>query len=170
MRAILTFIVATLSSTLLSAQHRTATGTLRVTAQVEGSLSVVFTAAPAQVIHATGRNSATFAVPTVGGSFSMNSAPIASGDTSFLISSPFEIQVVRANLLSGSYTLKSWLNFPDPAHSWTIDSVEISRGGNQVISNHEAYGLSNPHTLVVGGAVTALENLTNSVTFQVVAN
>ena len=168
-RAILILLAATASATLLFGQH-SASGSLRVNVQIEGSLSVVFTAGPAQVIHATGTTSTTFTVPTVGGSFSQNSVPIAAGDTTFLISSPFEIQVVQANLPSGTYTLRSWLNTPDPVHSWMIDAVEISKGGNEVISGHELYGAPNPHTLTVSGAANALQNLSNAITFQVVAN
>ncbi|HML17077.1 MAG TPA: hypothetical protein VK419_08625 [Bryobacteraceae bacterium] len=169
MRAILIVFLATCSAAVVLGQ-RSATGTLRVSAQIDGSLSVVFTASSGPTVYATGRNSTTFTVPTVGGSFSMNSAPIAAGDTTFLISSPFEIEVTRANLLSGSYTLRSWLNSPDPVHSWLIDSAEISKGGNQVISSHEFYGVPNQHTLTVSGAASALQNLTNAITFQVVAN
>jgi hypothetical protein len=168
-RAILILLAATSPATLLFGQH-SASGNLRVNVQIEGSLSVVFTAGPAQLVQAIGTTSATFTVPTVGGSFSQNSVPIAAGDTTFLISSPFEIQVVRANLPSGTYTLRSWLSIPDPVHSWMIDRVEISKGGNEVISDHEIYGAPNPHTLTVSGAANALENLTNAITFQVVAN
>lgn len=168
-RAIPILLAATSPAALLFAQH-SASGNLRVNIQIEGSLSVVFTAGPAQVINATGTTSTTFTVPTVGGSFSQNSTPIAAGDTTFLISSPFQIQVVRANLPSGTYTLRSWLNTPDPVHSWMIDGVEISTGSNEVISGHESYGAPNAHTLTVSGAANALQNLTNAITFQVVAN
>jgi hypothetical protein len=100
----------------------------------------------------------------------MNSTPIAAGDTTFLISSPFGIEVIPANLQSATYTLRSWLNLPDLAHSWIIDGIEISKGDNRVISRHEFYGAPNPHTLAVSGDARALERLTNAVTFQVVAN
>jgi len=166
MRATLVFLFAA----ALAFGQRTASGRLRVNAEIEGSISVVFTAPQAQTVQTNGTTSATFTVPTMGGSFSRNATPVMAGDGSFLISSPFEIQVVKANLPSASYTLRSWLNRPDPVHSWLIDSVEIGKGGMQVISMHEFYGSPNPHTLKVSGAATSLENLTNAITFQVVAN
>jgi hypothetical protein len=169
MRVILFVLFAASSPALLLAQRPSA-GTLRVSAQIEGSMSVVFTAGSALAVRASGAGSATFTVPTIGGSFSMSAAPIAAGDTSFMISSPFEIQVTKANLLSASYTLRSWIQTPDPMHSWKIDGIEISKGRNQVISDHEPYTLPNSHALVVSGHVDALQNLTNAVTFQVIAN
>jgi hypothetical protein len=169
MRAFSIFLVTIFSSVSICAQH-SATGRLRIYAEIEGSLSVVFTAAPAAPIHVTGSNMATFTVPTIGGSFSMNSAPITLADKTFLISSPFEIQVTAANLQSGSYSLKSRLNNSDPAHSWIIDGAELAGGGTQVISDHEAYGVPNAHTLTVSGTASAIQSLNNSITFQVVAN
>jgi len=149
--------------------QRTASGRLRVNATIEGSISVVFTASN-QTVHTSGSTSATFIVPTLGGSFSLSAAPIASGDSTFLISSPFEIQVTRANLPSASYTLRSWLRSPDTIHSWAIDEIDISGGNGHLISLSEPYGVSNAHRLTVAGPATALGSLTNAITFQVVAN
>jgi len=169
MRPATVLLLCALSGSLLLGQH-SASGHLRVNAQIEGSISVVFTASSAPSIQASGTTSATFSVPTIGGSFSTASAPIAAGDTTFLISSPFEIQVIRANLPSASYTLRSWLGIPDLVHSWTIDGVEISTGGGQMISSAEPYGAPNPHRLTVSGAANALGNLVNAIVFQVIAN
>jgi hypothetical protein len=161
--------VTMVSAGLACAQH-TAAGKLRVIAQIEGSMSVVFTEPSGQTVRATGTSSATFTVPAIGGSFSAHAAPVTAGDASFSISSPFEIQVIAANLPSMSYTLRSRLQIADPVHSWTIDGVEISTGAVQVISTREPYGMPNPHSLTVGGPTTALNNLNNSITFQVIAN
>src|ERR1044072_3588600 len=80
-------------------------GTLRISGHIEGSLVVVFVPQGAPAAESKGSNSASFSVPTIGGSFSHRPAAVAAGDTSFLISEPFTITVHKANLASATYTL-----------------------------------------------------------------
>ena len=122
-------------------------------------------------ITAVGGHSASFTVPTFGGSFSRNSTPVAAGDSSFLISSPFSIRVIKANLLSAGYTLKAALSIPDPVHTWAIDAVDISTGTPQTVASNEFYGTEMRHTLVVSGPASGSQQaLTNAINFQVIAN
>jgi hypothetical protein len=152
--------------------QRTGHASLRVTAQVQGSISIEFSAgSDRQMMVTSDSGPASFTVPTFGGSFSPNSNPIAGGAPSFLISSPFAIRVIKANLSSSSYSLKADLATPDVVHSWIIDGVDVSSGREHLITANEVYGTSNPHTLVVSGpAPVAQERLVNAIRFLVVAN
>jgi len=152
--------------------QRTANASLRVTAQIQGSISIEFSAgSDHQPMVASGSGSASFTVPTFGGTFSAQSNPIAAGDSTLLISSPFAIRVIKANLSSASYTLKADLTTPDAAHTWIIDGVDISGGREHLIAGNEFYATSNPHTLVVSGpAPGSQQRLANAIRFLVVAN
>jgi len=154
----------------LSAQP-VARGRLQVTAHIEGSIAVVFTADSNVRKVAYGSGSASFIVPVFGGSFSQGSSSVAVGDTSFLISSPFGIKVLKANLASASYTLKATLGTPDRSHVWKIDAVDISAGSEQMIAPAEFYDTTNPHALVVSGpASEPTQSLANEIRFLVVVN
>jgi hypothetical protein len=158
------------ASQAFAGDGRTASGQIRVTAQVQGSISVRFTAGSAGPITASGGTSAYFTVPVFGASFSPASTPVASGDSTFLISSPFEIEVIKANLPSSSYSLRARLATPDSAHSWRIDGVEISNGRDEIIATHEFYDVPDAHALVVSGSASAPLFPANEITFQVTAN
>jgi hypothetical protein len=155
-----------------SAQPRAA-GTLHVTAMIEGSLSIVFTAdSLPEPIKAAGRGAASFTAPIFGGTFSRGSQSLAAGDTTFLISSPFSVRVDKANLLSAGYTLKAALSVPDRLHTWRIDGVDISsQGPARAVASGEPYGVETRHALVVSGTASEpRQSLTNAINFQVVAN
>lgn len=147
----------------VSAQ-RSAPGALRVTVQVQGSMSIEFsadTAGPLEVM----RGSASFIVPTVSGSFRPSSA--VPGDTDLLISSPFAIRVNKANLASATYMLKASLATADPLQRWRIDGIGISAGSETIIAPAELYGVSNAHALVVSGLPVPAAN---AIHFSVIAN
>jgi hypothetical protein len=152
--------------------QRSAQATLRVTAQIEGSISIEFTSSAGQApITASGSGSVSFVVPTFGGSLSPQSNVVAAGDTTLLISSPFAVRVSKANLLSSTYTLKAKLSSPDVSRSWLVDGVDISGGGEKMITAGEFYGTTNPHTLVVSGPVDgAGQQFPNAIRFLVIAN
>ncbi len=97
--------------------------------------------------------------------------PAAVGDASFLISTPFTICVIKANLMSTSYALKAKLGMPDASHAWLIDGVDISSGNQQTIDLSEFYGVDIPHRMVVSGPPWRPgQPLINGINFQVTAN
>lgn len=158
------------ASQAFAGDGRTASGQIRVTAQIQGSISVRFTAGSAGPITASGGTTTSFIVPVFGASFSPTSTPIDSADSTFLISSPFEIQVIKANLPSSSYSLRARLATPDSSHSWKIDGVEVSNGRDQIIATHEFYDVPDAHALVVSGSASAPLLPANEIAFQVTAN
>lgn len=149
----------------------TAHASLCVIGQVEGSMSIEFTVGATTRNAATGSHSASFTIPVFGGSFSQGTSPVAGGDTDFLISSPFGITVLKANLPSSSYTLRASLTVPDRIHVWKIDRVDISAGSDQVITTSESYATNNPHTLAVSGnSSDPQQSLGRDLRFTVIAN
>jgi hypothetical protein len=162
-------VVAAATVQSLSAQ-RSAQGSLRVNAQIEGSLSIVFTDSQGARAAGSGSNAAFLTIPVYNGSFSTQSgAPLAS-DTDFIISTPFSVRVTKANLMSANYSLKARLSASDRAHSWRIDGLDISSGDEYTIATSEPYGIENPHTMVVSGRVLPGQLLFNALNVQVTAN
>jgi len=165
--AIFLLLISSLSNVFA---QRSAQASLRVTAQVEGSISIEFTSSASQApITASGSGAVSFVVPTFGGSFSPQSNTVAAGDTTLLISSPFAVRVLRANLRSSTYTLKAKLSSPDVSRNWLIDGMDISTGAEKTIAPGEFYDTMNPHTLVVSGQVDG-QQLPNAIRFLVIAN
>jgi hypothetical protein len=152
--------------------QRTAHASLRVTVQIEGSISIEFSSSASEApITASGSGAVSFLVPTFGGSFSPQSNTVAAGDTTLLISSPFAVRVLKANLLSSTYTLKAKLSSRDISRSWLVDGMDISGGAEKMITSGEFYGTVNPHTLVVSGPADGLrQQLPNAIRFLVIAN
>jgi hypothetical protein len=133
-------------------------------------MSVVFAAESMAPVRATGSATASFSVPTVGGSFSGRSPAIAEGDTSFLVSEPFAITVRKANLESTSYTLNASLAMLDAARTWKIDGVALRTGIERPVAIGEFYGTANAHALVVSGPAAGPVNFDNAINFLIVAN
>jgi hypothetical protein len=146
----------------------TTRGSLTVTGNVEGSISVEFSAGSTTRNLGHGTGAASFTVPTFGGLFTPGSSAITAGNASFLVSSPFGITVLKANLASTSYTLKASLATPDRSHAWKIDGVDISAGSEEVLAGGEFFDINNSHTLVVSGP--APEPLNRDIRFTVIAN
>src|SRR5579862_4387652 len=121
-RTAIFLLLLTAAGSPLFAQ-RTDRGSLHVTARIEGSIRVVFKAGPDVERTVTGSSAASFNMPTFGGSFTQNPTMTPAPEGGVLISSPFEITVTKANLLSASYTLKARLTTPDYSHSWAIDGI-----------------------------------------------
>ena len=153
----------------LPAQH-SAHGILRVSAQIQGSISVVFAAESMAPVRVTGSTTASFSVPTIGGSFSGRSPAIAAGDTSFRLSEPFVITVHQANLQSASYTLNASLAVVDGTRVWKIDGVVLGAGRERPVALGEFYGAANVHALVVSGPSAGPTDLGNAINFLIFAN
>jgi hypothetical protein len=151
--------------------QRTERGSLHVTATVEGSIRVVFKAIPDIERIVTGTTSASFSMPTLGGAFTTNPTMSPAPGGGVLISSPFEITVIKANLMSASYALKARLVTPDLSRSWTVDGIDISNGRQRELSSSQTYGEPMTHSLLVRSAAETTEKIgLNQIDFQVIVN
>ena len=156
---------------VLQAQHA-ARGTVGVSAHIEGSINVVFsTDSGLPASNYSGSNFAAFSVPVTDGTFLRRSTAADPGDSSFLIVTPFQIRVVKANVASPTYTLTAGLRERDAAHTWEIDGTNLSDGAIHTIVSAEPYGTGRPHALRVGGSgPEAAQPFLNAIFFQVIVN
>src|SRR5690348_15035128 len=94
------------------ASAQTATGTLSVTATVNGSISLVFNSDASGVpLTGAGSNAATLAFGNVSAYGALGAGiSRAVGASNFTVSSPFDVLVSKSNSASANYTLKAQLN------------------------------------------------------------
>src|SRR5438045_7288246 len=94
---------------------QTATGTLTVSATVNGSINLVFNSdASGVALTGAGTNAATLAFGNVSAYGAVNAGVTrTTAATSFTVSSPFDVLVTKSNSASANYTLKAQLNAAD---------------------------------------------------------
>src|ERR1700686_4849743 len=113
-RLIPVIVVLATAGTALRAQG-TASGTLTVTATVQGTISLVFLSnASGVALTGSNSNAATLAFGDVNVDGTLATGVTRSlGTSKFTVSSPVDIQVIRSNSASANYTLKAQLSTAD---------------------------------------------------------
>lgn len=167
------------ASSALSAQTVTSSGTFTVTATIDPSISLSFASDTSGLALASGNgtNTATLAfghvaaygytAPT-GVTQSVNGT--AGNATSFNISTPFDVLVMKANSTSSSYTLTAALNSADTTNTWTIDSKTVTSDPTSITSSG-TYDSAASHTLQVTIPFTnTTGSISNAVNFVATAN
>jgi hypothetical protein len=153
----------------------TASGTLTVTATVNGTISLVFNSDPAGVaLTGSGSNTATLAFGTVqafGGVLTTGVTRTA-GATSFTVSSPVDVFVDKANVASANYTLKAQLNAADAVNTWSVGGVPVTSALAATITATGAYTTNVPETvaLTIPFSTASGTNISNAINFTATAN
>ena len=170
---LLVIAVLLLISPRLKAQD--SSGTLNVTASVDGSINLTFVS-DGSGVSLTGSGSATATVPfsTVSAYGSAPAAGITrtvTGETSFSVATPFDVRVVKANTTSANYTLKATLSSADATNVWLINAVDVSDGSEKQITATGAYSTNASHTLKVTVPFSnTTGSVSNSLSFTATAN
>ncbi len=161
-------------STFASAQT-TASGTLNVTATVNGSISLVFNSDASGVgLTGAGTNAATLAFGSVqayGGTVPAG-VTRTTGASSFTVSSPFDVLVDKSNSASANYTLKAQLNTADTINTWQVGGSTVTNAAATTLTATGAYGTNNALTLALTIPFTTASgtNISNSFSFTATAN
>ena len=127
----------------------TSTGTLTVTATVESSIALTFENDAAGVaMTGAGTNAATLAMGTVSAYNTISTPGVTRtvAASTFTVSSPFGVKVVKANTASGSYRLAAALASADATNTWTVNSTALTTT-NQELGNAYTYGAPVAHTV-----------------------
>jgi hypothetical protein len=152
-----------------AAAQDTSTGTLTVTATIESSIGLTFENDTAGVaLTGAGTNAATMAL----GAISAYNTIAATGVTrtvaasSFTVSSPFAVKVVKANTSSATYRLAAALGSADSTNTWRINAIALTTANADLGATY-AYGLPVSHTMYLTvpftastGAVSKILNFT----------
>jgi hypothetical protein len=168
----------TIASTLVLtgvAIAQTGSGTLGVTANVQGSINLTFvTDASGLAVTGTATSTASLPLGTVsmfGGTVPTNVAKVVHGLTSFDLSTPLDVRVDLANSASTTYTLSAALTATDLVNIWTLGPTNISSGASFALTSTGVYATATPYTLkLTVPASEATTLVSNTITFTAVAN
>jgi hypothetical protein len=164
-----------LMPSLASAQGQTSSGTLTVTATIQSSISLTFvTDVNGVALTGSGTNVATL---NFGNVSQFTSPPLKVTETvaatSFTVSTPFDVSVVKSNVTSANYTLTAEVQTPDPVNTWMIDTfpLTIVPAAPTSLTVTGVYGANVMHTLYLTIPFSAGASvISNSINFVATAN
>ena len=156
-----------------AAAQDTSSGTLTVTATVDGSIGLTFENDAAGVgLTGAGTSAATMALGSIS-AYETVSTPGVTRTVSasdFTVSSPFGVKVVKANTSSANYTLAAALGSADTTNTWKINATTLSTS-NQNLGASYGYGSAVSHTVYLTVPFTASTGAVSKVlNFTAVAN
>ena len=158
------------------ASAQTATGTLTVTATVNGSISLVFNndAAGVPLSSGAGTNTATLAFGNVSafGALAANVTRTVVAGTSFTVSTPVDVLVTKANSASANYTLKAQLGAADAVNTWGVGGTTVTSAAQATITATGAYASNVPEAiaLTVPFTTASATVISNTINFTATAN
>jgi hypothetical protein len=153
----------------------TSGGTLGVTADIQGSINLIFTTATSGFA-VTGTGSATASLPfgTVqmyGGTVPTNVTRTPHTNVSFTLSTPVNVEVDLANSTSDDYSLLGTLNSADAVNSWTFNAIAVTDVGIIPQVTNGTYGTATPYVFAVTiPASNTSGSLSNTLNFTATAN
>src|SRR5262245_57150025 len=163
------FLVGALIALPRFAAAQTSSGTLTVTGTVASSISLTFENDAAGVsLTCAGTNAASVAFGTISayGTIATSGVTRSLGASSFTVSSPFGVKVVKANTSSADYTLAASLASADSTNTWAVNSTTLTTS-NQNLGTTFSYGSAVAHTLYLTvpfsastGAISKVVNFT----------
>ncbi len=174
-KLILTTVFATLGLTGIANAQTTASGSLGVTADIEGSINLIFTTATSGFT-VTGTGTAVASLPfgdvqMYGGTVPTNVTRTLTGKTAFTLSTPVNVEVDLANQTSDDYSLLANLNSADIVNTWTFNAIAVTSSGTTPQISAGTYGTAAPYVFAVTiPASNTSGSLTNTLNFTATAN
>src|ERR1700720_455287 len=151
-RLILTSVLSAFALTGI-ANAQTGSGTLGVTATVQGSINLTFVT-DASGMAVTGTETSTASLPfgnvsMYSGTVPANVTKTVTGVTSFSLATPFDVRVDLANSASTTYTLTATLATADAINVWLIGATDISSAAGFSLTAAGEFGTAVPYTLKI---------------------
>jgi len=151
---LLTIFAALMMISSAAVAQTTATGTLTVTATVNGSISLVFNsdANGVALTSGAGTNTASLAfgnVSAFGALASPNITRTVVAGTSFTVSTPVDVLVSKANSASANYTLKAQLGAADAVNTWQVAGNTVTSAAQATITATGTYGSNAPEAIAI---------------------
>ncbi len=175
MKKLILIAAALMMISSFAAAQVTSNGTLAVTATVNGTINLTFNSATGGVaLGASGTNAASLDFGTVqafGGTLKTG-VTLTPGTGNFTVSSPFNVNVAKANVTSANYTLKAQLATADTTNTWVVGNVTVTSGGLATITATGTYDTDNQFTLAltIPTGTTFANPITNTISFTAQAN
>jgi hypothetical protein len=174
-KVVLLTILAALMMISSAAVAQTATGTLTVTATVQGSIGLVFNSDASGVALASGAgtNTATLAFGNIS-AFGAIAAGIVRSTTAtnFTVSSAVDVQVSKTNSASASYTLKAQLGAADAVNSWSVGGIGVTNAAQSTLTATGTYGANSnfPVAITVPFTTASGTLISNTINYTATAN
>src|SRR5882724_8312921 len=174
-KVMLVTIFAALMMISSAAVAQTATGTLTVTATVNGSIQLVFNsdAAGVALSPGAGTNTATLAFGNVS-AFGAIGANITRSTTAttFTVSTPVDVLVSKANSASADYTLKAQLGAADAVNTWQVGGTTVTSAAQATITATGTYASNVPEAiaLTIPFTTASATAISNTINFTATAN
>jgi hypothetical protein len=168
------FAVLMMISSVAVAQT-TASGTLTVTATVNGSIQLVFNsdAAGVALSSGAGTNAATLAFGNVSAFGAVAAGVVRSTTaTTFTVSSAVDVQVSKTNSASANYTLKAQLGAADATNTWSVGGVAVTSAAQSTLTATGAYAANSnfPVAITVPFTTASGTLISNSINYVATAN
>jgi hypothetical protein len=172
------FIVALFTSFMfmpgVASAQITSSGALTVQAEIASSISMSFVSDGSGVSLTGTGTAATLDFGNVS-QFSTPASTITqvNGSTSFTLSTPFDVSVLKSNVTSTNYTLSAQLATIDAVNVWAIDTVTVPTAPStpSTVTATGAYTTNAVHTLTVTIPYSeAAGTITNTINFVATAN
>ncbi|MBV8281106.1 MAG: hypothetical protein JO347_03460 [Candidatus Eremiobacteraeota bacterium] len=177
MKKLAAVIAAVILAVLLAptpAPAVTASGTLAVSATVQSSINLVFnTDGSGVALGGAGTNAATLAFGSVQAFGTAPGAKITrtTGASSFSVSTPFDVNVAKANLTSSNYTLTAQLAAADSTNTWQVGGVTVTSASAATITSTGTYASNVSFTLQLTIPFSeAAGSISNTLNFTATAN
>jgi hypothetical protein len=156
------------------ASAQTATGTLTVSANVQGSINLVFNSDGAGVaLTGSGTNNATLAFGNVSafGAVSAGVVRTVNANT-FTVSSAVDVNVTKTNSASANYTLKAQLGAADAVNTWQVGLVTVTSAAQATITATGTYAANTnfPVAITIPFTTASGTAISNTISYTATAN
>jgi len=157
------------------ASAQTATGTLTVTATVNGSINLVFNSDAAGVALASGAgtNAATLAFGNVSAFGAVAAGVVRTTTaTTFTVSSAVDVLVSKTNSASANYTLKAQLGAADAVNTWQVGGIAVTSAAQSTVTATGTYAANSnfPVAITVPFTTASGTVISNTINYQATAN
>jgi len=171
---LLTIFAALMMISSAAVAQTTASGTLAVTATVNGSIQLVFNTHTGGVaLGSPGTNAATLDFGPVS-AFGVIPGTIArtTTATSFTVSTPVDVLVTKTNSASANYKLTAQLGSADAVNTWSVGGVAVTNAAAAQITATGTYGANSnfPVAITVPFTTASGTLISNTINYVATAN
>ena len=171
---LLTIFAALMMISSAAVAQTTASGTLSVTATVNGSIQLVFNSDAAGVpLSVNGTNAATLAFGNVSAFGTVGAGIVRSTTaTTFTVSSAVDVLVSKTNSASANYTLKAQLGTADAVNTWSVGGVPVTSAAQATLTATGAYAANTnfPVAITVPFTTASGTSISNTISYLATAN
>jgi hypothetical protein len=173
--SIVTIFAALMMISSAAVAQTTASGTLTVSATVNGSIQLVFNsdAAGVALSSGAGTNAATLAFGNVS-AFGTVAAGVTRTTTAsnFTVSSAVDVQVSKTNSASANYTLKAQLGAADATNTWSVGGVAVTSAAQSTLTATGTYAANSNFPVAITVPFTSASGTTiaNTINYVATAN